>query len=168
MHVFILVHFHIYFPGHKVLLHRQPIKPIYTSAQISQLGGVDYKNGIVCWSTVSQVHCGKLDALKSKLTNVVTVVKEGETQSHGICSVGSFVYDNVTTGVAIAKATASQYSVYFGCFAQMLDKGGAGLVNVRSDGKERHLYKVVNVKSKFKTVLAGGMFRVEDPIKACT
>ena len=148
--------------GEKVLLHKQPVNPRMIGSIVHHLGGTDIRKDAICWSTVSQVHCAKLDIANKNLSNVITVVKEGESESHRICGYGKngTYWVNYIAGVGLASTSGQHYSVYFGCTTDE----GAGLVRVKKDGTERFLYRV---RSGNQTVFANGMFTVDDSIPSC-
>ena len=49
---------------------------------IEHLGGLSYKDGLVCWSTINMIFCGDLEG--SKLRNVFKLLPNGATL--GICA----------------------------------------------------------------------------------
>jgi hypothetical protein len=59
---------------------------------------------------------------------------------------------DITTGIAIART--SPYMLYFGCQAQSVGTGGAGMVHLASNGHRR----VWAIESNKTRILAGSMF----------
>ena len=54
---------------------------------IEHLGGLSYKDGLVCWSTINMIFCG--DLIGSKLRNVFKLLPNGATL--GICAGNTFL-----------------------------------------------------------------------------
>ena len=49
---------------------------------VEHLGGLSYKDGLVCWSTIHMIFCGDLDG--NKLRNIFKLLPNGATL--GICA----------------------------------------------------------------------------------
>lgn len=151
--------------GDETFLHTQQTSKTCSYIDLVQhSGGIDYKNNILCWSTIFQLHCGKLNVHDKTLSDVITVIAEGDVHDQVTCQVPVCIHcvfsQNVITGVAIGTASLSYYVIYFGCFR------GAGMITINSDGSDRFVYTLT---SNFRnmTVSAGSMISIEGELPAC-
>lgn len=72
--------------GDVTVLHTQSSENLlFIRYSVSRAGELDYKNRFLCWSETTQLLSGKLDVTSKSLTDVITVVREGEPGKLGIC-----------------------------------------------------------------------------------
>ena len=58
------------------------ISPLFSSLDLGHLGGVSYKDGVICWSTVNKIFCA--DLVENKLEGKFEILQLGATI--GICA----------------------------------------------------------------------------------
>lgn len=137
--------------GGKVeVLDEQDVHTSFNMFSLSQLGGISYKDGNLCWSTISRIICAQWRG--DNIVNRKVLVDD--VAATGVCrgSTEKLTW-NVSTGVAIASVRPDLV-VYFGCVMELSRKGGMGMIIANENDSKQ----VKNVTNDGNQVFAGSMF----------
>jgi len=137
-----------------IKLHEESVPIRFVGMAQDTLGGIDYKDGFLCWTTTTQLLCGEY--AEKRLKAVVTVLPEGSPALACKAITNAPHTSNITTGVAILSV--DPLSVYFGC---VLDSQPPRLVEWQPGGGAGYAVMDENGRVTVKPVLNDG-----DPVLA--
>ncbi|KAI0218322.1 hypothetical protein LSAT2_029986 [Lamellibrachia satsuma] len=106
--------------------------------RVKALGGVDYRDTILCWTAVDQLLCSYYD--HQHAVEPTHLLRSGDATDAGICA-GAIPQTrllNILTGVAIAE-TEKLLSVFVGCYSDISGVGGVGVITSKHGLSTRRL-----------------------------
>jgi len=77
--------YHVTGEGEVSLLRQESIDSRYYNMDIRASGGVDYNNGILCWTSMDRISCGDYSLAQKRLNNVTPLLTPGGTVVHEVC-----------------------------------------------------------------------------------
>lgn len=117
-----------------------PVDKLYAAGnfRVKALGGVDYLDGILCWTSVDQLLCSYYNHRHA--VEPTHLLHPGDATDAGICTgvVPQTLLLSVLTGVAIAE-TDKALSVFVGCYSDISGVGGVGVVTSKHGLRSRRL-----------------------------
>jgi len=136
-----------------VLLHTEKLPLKYTWHILGELGGISYRDGVLCWTTIDRMLCAYWSG--RGLANTHIVLEAGRANTVCTGTRRHAIYGNITSGVAIADVSKQGLSIYFGCYASKKGKGGAGLIQVNSEWTHSKMFALQDFNGP---IYAGSMF----------
>ncbi|CAD5112418.1 DgyrCDS1640 [Dimorphilus gyrociliatus] len=144
--------------GWAKLLHSENLREHFLNVELREAGGLDYRDGKLCWSAIESILCAEWRPGEAVLKNIRTVLPKRFAST--ACSrysnwPGS---DEIVTGIAIKEVFSGHMIVMFGCLSQIPYNGGAGVVNF-TKGRES---EITELRDEHGLVRASSMYLTND------